>query len=332
LLSVEAFKFQHSQSITYYLYYLYRQHQKMKLKNEHPRIYRVLYLFLLLISFLGISGPSISATRVGINGLCTKQQQCQPPYLNCTAIYNTPTSQKRCVSKSVNYFLGNLTMDQTSAHSFCNNRGLHLASILSFEELSSAVKESAGQEVWTAADDRTQEGKFVWRTLKTPMGFKYFEGPQPDNDGNEDCIEINFNHKPGLFNDRKCSFPLIPLCEYRNAPNYLIPQTAGDFASMNSTCTALGAKPAMIASAGEYEVAQRVIETSSSDLVYLGAYFNSVGSFSWLTTKKPFVYKKWGSGEPDNVEIEGCVFANRDNMVWNNSACTTSAQYLCEIR
>ena len=62
---------------------------------------------------------------------------------------------------------------------------------------------------WLGLNDIAEEGVWVWSD-GSPVTHTKFGLGQPDNSGNEDCVEMKSN---GFLNDRSCGVLLHFFCE-----------------------------------------------------------------------------------------------------------------------
>jgi len=63
-------------------------------------------------------------------------------------------------------------------------------------------KASSGR-VWIGLNDRTTEGTFQWMNGGT-SSYRNFSSGEPNNDGNEDCVHMNYGGALGRWNDTEC--------------------------------------------------------------------------------------------------------------------------------
>jgi hypothetical protein len=98
----------------------------------------------------------------------------------------------------------------------CSAAGGNLA-VLSTPEENQAIADALGVRptqatgsVWLGLNDRAQEGDFRWISGE-PLGETAWRAGEPNNSGNEDCIE--WSPGDGLWNDLRCDAQLGSLCE-----------------------------------------------------------------------------------------------------------------------
>ena len=95
------------------------------------------------------------------------------------------------------------------AEDFCLKEGGHLASATSkatsvffWEEM----KRKGIRNLWVGGNDIEKEGtwKWKWPTACYPWKFTFWAKREPNNKGDEDCMEMWVGNK-GRWNDKKCS-------------------------------------------------------------------------------------------------------------------------------
>ncbi|XP_055509416.1 alpha-N-acetylgalactosamine-specific lectin-like [Leucoraja erinacea] len=101
-------------------------------------------------------------------------------------------------------------------------RHVHLASIMSCHQnsvISHLIRPGCGgiQSAWIGLNDRCCEGHFKWID-GSAYSYSHFACGEPNNSGNEDCVETNFNGV-GLWNDLSCNVRRSFVCSYRTCHN-----------------------------------------------------------------------------------------------------------------
>ena len=91
----------------------------------------------------------------------------------------------------------------------CVEYGGHLTSIQSSEENKFVYDLSEKAVTWIGGNDLAAEGSWTWSD-GTPWSFTNWKG-QPNNDGNEDCLDIGYYNEE--WNDNKCSRKLPAICK-----------------------------------------------------------------------------------------------------------------------
>ena len=92
---------------------------------------------------------------------------------------------------------------------------MHLASIGSLAEdnfVFNSANMISHDKWWIGLNDIAQEGKFVWDG-GDPVTFTHWAPNEPNNSGNEDCVEINRFFPEKTWNDEPCNLALSFVCE-----------------------------------------------------------------------------------------------------------------------
>uniref|UniRef100_A0A0A1X1D2 Accessory gland protein Acp29AB n=1 Tax=Zeugodacus cucurbitae TaxID=28588 RepID=A0A0A1X1D2_ZEUCU len=114
-----------------------------------------------------------------------------------------------------------LKMNWFESFDYCRSIGGDLVNFVSLEELQALQKylleidiESA---LWTDGNDLAREGRYMSHTTGRPLVFTKWIQYNPDNSGNEDCIEvcIQDSDKTLKMNDNKCDHEYHAICQYR---------------------------------------------------------------------------------------------------------------------
>ena len=73
-------------------------------------------------------------------------------------------------------------------------------------------------------------------------------------------------------------------------------------------------------------------DTATENLIYIdGTNAASEGEFVSSTTNETLSYTNWRSGEPNNYGgNENCVLYRKNHGTWNDIACSTKLQAICE--
>ncbi|XP_026128108.1 C-type lectin domain family 4 member A-like [Carassius auratus] len=115
-------------------------------------------------------------------------------------------------------FFMSTELSWSDSRQYCRDRGADLV-IINTEEKQRFISSLVSEKVWIGLSDRENEGVMKWvdnSTLK--QGFWLKDEPN-DYNGNEDCIELNYNReKPGWsplndWNDLSCFEKKKGICE-----------------------------------------------------------------------------------------------------------------------
>ena len=112
------------------------------------------------------------------------------------------------------YFFSSEAMTWDKAMEFCQNKNSSLLEIDSNEEVQ-FILASAGANnfLWVGANDRAEEGQFIWQSSKRPVQQHLWYKNEPNNSGDgEDCAEF-YKHREGKLNDNTCSESVAFVCE-----------------------------------------------------------------------------------------------------------------------
>ena len=93
-----------------------------------------------------------------------------------------------------------------AAEAFCQQRNGHLASITSDainRYVLEGMKSRGLGRTWIGGNDIDEEGTWKW-TDGSPFEFTFWKSGEPNNKGDEDCMELWVGNK-GRWNDKKCS-------------------------------------------------------------------------------------------------------------------------------
>jgi hypothetical protein len=76
---------------------------------------------------------------------------------------------------------------------------------------------------WLGANDIGVEGTFVWAATRQPIPYATWDGNNPNNDRNEDCVQILTSdpRSNGRWNDISCDHPGVnqnTMCEKITRP------------------------------------------------------------------------------------------------------------------
>ncbi|XP_026128145.1 CD209 antigen-like [Carassius auratus] len=115
------------------------------------------------------------------------------------------------------FFLSTESKNWSDSRQYCRDRGADLV-IINTEEKQRFISSLVSERVWIGLSDREKEGVMKW-VDNSPLkrGF-WFKG-QPNDSGNQDCIELNYERgNTGWsplksWNDLSCSNKKKGICE-----------------------------------------------------------------------------------------------------------------------
>uniref|UniRef100_A0A1B6FJN9 C-type lectin domain-containing protein n=1 Tax=Cuerna arida TaxID=1464854 RepID=A0A1B6FJN9_9HEMI len=173
-------------------------------------------------------------------GTCQGNAKCEVrnhvPYCSCKPGYtgNPFTGCQQAASVLAGDMLGNnsqprrkrfeverfIKVNWYAAYAHCRYHGGRLAVIESKEE-NEQVKEAIlktnlrNEQFWTSGTDFPQ-GQWVWMTSGKPFsGFSDWEPGEPNNAGDEHCLQFFEKERKGyMWNDKNCMEQIYPICEY----------------------------------------------------------------------------------------------------------------------
>ncbi|MEQ9188569.1 MAG: GEVED domain-containing protein [Cryomorphaceae bacterium] len=100
------------------------------------------------------------------------------------------------------YFLTNAMMSKAAAQALATSMGGYLASISSQAENDFLQPRVSGSFPWIGLTDGAAEGTFVWDNGEA-FSYSNWSGGEPNNAGNEDCVQ--YYYTTGFWNDVLCS-------------------------------------------------------------------------------------------------------------------------------
>ncbi|XP_059358596.1 CD209 antigen-like protein C [Carassius carassius] len=116
------------------------------------------------------------------------------------------------------YFFMSTESSWSDSRQYCRDRGADLV-IINTEEKQRFITSLVREKVWIGLSDTENEGVMKW-VDNSPLKQGFWLKDEPnDYNGNEDCIELNFNReKPGWsplndWNDLSCSEKKKGICE-----------------------------------------------------------------------------------------------------------------------
>ena len=110
------------------------------------------------------------------------------------------------------YALGSGVKTYADAVDECKGLGKQLAEPRCASANSAIYQEASTNAVsrfWIGIQDISIEGSFVYESSGQTIGYTNWNSNEPNNSGNEDCVEINFLQ----WNDLPCNIMLSFVCE-----------------------------------------------------------------------------------------------------------------------
>lgn len=220
-----------------------------------------------------------------------------------------------------------------AAQDTCATVRAHLATLTSDAENGAVVAGVISGTVnhWIGLSDQAVEGALAWVTDE-PSGYGHFLQGEPNDSGNEDCVETS---NVGLWNDNKCNSTQAALCEdegwfVRAFDNhaYRIVDRPVTWSVAVAGCASLSAHLVTVTSAEE----RAFVSANTFGNLWGGATDAATeGTFTWVTGE-PFVFTAYQTGEPNNAGAAGEDCLELGTILgWNDRACTDLRGYVCEI-
>ncbi len=221
-----------------------------------------------------------------------------------------------------------------AAQDVCANARAHLATLSSDLEngaVTAGVLSGTGNH-WIGSSDQAVEGTLAWVTNEPTAGYSHFQQGEPNNDGNEDCIETS---NVGLWNDDKCGSTNPVLCEddgwfVRTLDNhaYRVVYRPVTWSAALAGCASLSGHLVTLTTAEE----NAFVSAHAFGNLWGGATDASTeGTFTWVTGE-PYVFTAYQASEPNNSGATGedCLELTM-GLGWNDLACTELRGYVCEV-
>jgi hypothetical protein len=211
----------------------------------------------------------------------------------------------------------------------CEAAGDQLAVFSSREEwgVIQATLISGRPSVWIGATDAASEGSWLW-VDGSPMMFSAWAPGEPNNSGDEDCVEA-----ADQWNDLNCGDARPGVCQRTgwavrasDGHAYRLWTRAVPFAEAEAACSAIGAHLVTLSDTSERAFVRGVARGASA---WIGLEDRGTeGSFRWVTGE-PVRETAWAPGEPNNAGDEDCAQLVRDDT-WNDLSCATALPFVCE--
>ncbi|XP_067449726.1 galactose-specific lectin nattectin-like [Thunnus thynnus] len=97
------------------------------------------------------------------------------------------------------------------------------------------------------------------------------------------------------------------------------------------TCISAGGNLASIHSADENSFLRNLVIRVTGHCLHtwIGG-FDAVKEGTWMWTDgSRFDYRRWGTGEPNNVGVENCIEMNFRGSFWNDGRCSWTRPFVC---
>ncbi|XP_060744768.1 C-type lectin domain family 4 member M-like [Tachysurus vachellii] len=152
------------------------------------------------------------------NTLTEEKDQLQTRYNTLTeekeklqTRYNTLTEEKdqlqRDKENSSVYYISNKEKNWADSREYCRRKEADLVIINNEEEQEFIMTHLGNRHAWIGLSDTDAEGSWKWVDT-THLTTAYWQSGEPNNIGDEDCVEIFGNQLKG-WNDLRCSMKML---------------------------------------------------------------------------------------------------------------------------
>uniref|UniRef100_A0A0K8VBC2 Macrophage mannose receptor 1 n=1 Tax=Bactrocera latifrons TaxID=174628 RepID=A0A0K8VBC2_BACLA len=120
------------------------------------------------------------------------------------------------------YFInGELKMNWFESSEYCRSLRGDLANIESLDELLVLEKyiltRGILSQLWFDGNDLANEGRYMSHSTGRPILFTKWYSTNPDNQNDEDCLEVCIDDKTLLMNDHHCEREFYAICQLRES-------------------------------------------------------------------------------------------------------------------
>jgi hypothetical protein len=116
------------------------------------------------------------------------------------------TTSKLVIQGDVYYTLSSDKKTWSEAEQACKNLGGQLSDHTPFNK--DIIMKYSSTRVWLDGTDHYEEGNWTWDSSGKSIEETYWDGKQPDNSGNEDCLAS----VSGVWNDARCNLERNYVC------------------------------------------------------------------------------------------------------------------------
>ncbi|KAI4899279.1 hypothetical protein NFI96_016799 [Prochilodus magdalenae] len=119
--------------------------------------------------------------------------------------------EQSCFNNSL-YFTSTETKSWSESRTYCKERGADLSIINSKEEQEFISKVLGHTSAWIGLTDIDNEGVWKWVDGSALTTGFWWPG-EPNNVHNEDCAGTDFRNNGSSWNDYRCNYTLVGICE-----------------------------------------------------------------------------------------------------------------------
>ena len=209
------------------------------------------------------------------------------------------------------------------ANKYCQQRyGSTLAIITNSYDNHLASQACKAHECWFGANDQSREHKFKYPNGQRVV-YTNWAAHEPNNLGNEDCVEIRGN---GQWNDNNCHHKRTFICNNNPKPTgYIRGPAPMTYFDAYWYCKLKGTSLATIRNSNENYNANAICNGGNCWIGYND--IGNEGHFIWLFGSSH--YTNWQPHEPNNLHSEHCVQLISHNQKWNDNDCYNKYIPLC---
>ncbi|XP_060771099.1 macrophage mannose receptor 1-like [Neoarius graeffei] len=222
----------------------------------------------------------------------------------------------------------------TDAQKYCRENYTDLATIENEEEMDAvkAVLNGSGDNFWIGlrqvndAKNRT----FVWSD-NTTSSFTYWSDKEPNNEGTNNCVEVNGTTENKTWNDSGCSHTISFVCYKRRTPLTVISENK-TWREALRYCRQYHLDLASIDSK-EMQKWVEVVTTNASSNMWIGLRHTCALGFWYWVTGEMICYQNWAPGNGTGVEdcsgVERTGALLSESKKWVSLPQTATLPFIC---
>ncbi|XP_074518048.1 type-2 ice-structuring protein-like [Halichoeres trimaculatus] len=237
----------------------------------------------------------------------------------------------------------------------CRSLGGHLASLHSYNEyqlVQSLITPSGNPSAWLGGSDALQEGVWEW-TDGTTFQYRNWCTAQPDNWGNEDCLQMSYsNHK--CWNDVNCGYRYPSVCAKKwstereealedlaevvkrgwskvGGRKFFYESKEMSWQDADRNCLSMNLRLVSVHTREETQHIQYLMGKHGAPSVWLGSFY-SPGERRWVWADGTKLrYEEWCNGVPytsGNMRCLQMTYSNK-KQCWDGDRCDYRRPSLC---
>ncbi|XP_069038821.1 CD209 antigen-like protein B [Lepisosteus oculatus] len=174
---------------------------------------------------LSVSNVKLQEERKNLTSVITKLRKHFPVDRYCS-VSNQSTLEEECrpcpwgweLFSTKCYYFSTDNLSWNDSRTACRKLGADLVVINSSSEQEFISNRTQGLQYWMGMTDVVVEGTWIWVDGTQPT-VRYWNGVEPNNCQNEDCLATTLDVKVVInWNDKKCELPLLWICEGSSLP------------------------------------------------------------------------------------------------------------------